>query len=72
MPELAVHGPFDERDLHDDLRPHPVRAQRGSPVAFVNGDLAISIASSRARRSSSSFVSNPVPTLPANTKSSPS
>ena len=27
MAKLAVHRPFDERDLHDDLRPHPVRAQ---------------------------------------------
>src|SRR5262245_10784926 len=46
--------------------------RRGSPVALVNGDLGISIALSRARRSSSSFVSKPVPTFPANTKSSPS
>ena len=36
--QLAVHGPLDERDLHDDLRPHPVRARRGRPVARVNGD----------------------------------
>src|SRR5262245_4354029 len=27
MAQLAVHRPLDEADLHDDLRPHPVRAQ---------------------------------------------
>ena len=27
MAQLAVHGPLDECDLHDDLGPHPVRAQ---------------------------------------------
>src|SRR5262245_54668714 len=27
MAELAVHRPFDEADLHDDLGPDPVRAQ---------------------------------------------
>ena len=70
MAQLAVHRPLDEGDLHDDLRPHPVRAQARQAVAFVNGGFAISSASSRARRSSSSFVSKPVPTLPAKTKSS--
>src|SRR5205814_5435663 len=45
---------------------------RGSPLARVNGDEGISIRSSRARRSSKSFVSKPVPILPANTKSSAS
>src|SRR5689334_10028564 len=45
---------------------------RGNPFAFVNGDFGISRRSSRARRSSSSFVSNPVPILPANTNSSSS
>ena len=39
--------------------------KRGNPVAFVNGVVGISRASSRARRSSSSVVSKPVPTLPA-------
>src|SRR5438874_1714435 len=43
---------------------------RGSPFARVNGDFGISRRSSRARRSSRSFVSKPVPILPANTKSS--
>ena len=38
--------------------------RRGSPTALVNGGVGISSASSRARRSSSSFVSKPVPTLP--------
>ena len=27
MPELAVHGPLDERGLHDNLRTHPVCAE---------------------------------------------
>ena len=27
MPQLVVAGPLDERHLHDDRRPHPVRAQ---------------------------------------------
>src|SRR5262245_34067493 len=42
---------------------------RGSPTAFVNGDFGISSLSRRARSSSNSFVSKPVPTLPAKTKS---
>ena len=44
---------------------------RGSPLAFVNGDSEISSLSSRARRSSNSLVSKPVPILPAKTKSVP-
>ena len=40
---------------------------RGRPFAMVNGDFGISILSSRARKSSSIFVSKPVPTLPAKT-----
>ena len=36
----------------------------GSPEAFVNGDPGCSIASRRARRSSSSLVSKPVPSFP--------
>ena len=43
--------------------------RRGRPVAFVNGDAGSSIASRRSRRSSRSFVSKPVPILPAKTKS---
>src|SRR5262249_39732239 len=43
---------------------------RGNPTALVNGEVGISSASSRARSSSSSFVSKPVPTFPAKTKSS--
>ena len=31
MAQLAVHRPLDERDLHDDLGPHPVRAQARQP-----------------------------------------
>ena len=31
MAKLAVHRPFDEGDLHDDLGPHPVRAQARQP-----------------------------------------
>src|SRR5262245_37473698 len=27
MPQLAVHGPFDESNLDDDLRANPVRAE---------------------------------------------
>src|SRR5262245_4462580 len=30
--ELVVHGPLSERDLHDDLRCHPVRAQARQPL----------------------------------------
>ena len=33
MAQLAVHRPLDERDLHDDLRAHPVRAQARQPDA---------------------------------------
>src|SRR6266446_1755088 len=44
----------------------------GKPVAFVNGDFGSSIASSRLRRSSRSFVSKPVPSFPAKTRSLPS
>src|SRR5688572_1060039 len=40
---------------------------RGRPVAIVKGVLATSSASSRARRSSRSLLSKPVPTFPANT-----
>src|SRR5262245_10260992 len=32
MPQLAVSGPLDEGDLHDDLRTHPVR-----PLAWQAG-----------------------------------
>src|SRR5439155_5580075 len=32
MPQLAVHGPLDEGDLHDDLRARPMRAQAGQPL----------------------------------------
>src|SRR5205814_157141 len=46
--------------------------RRGSPTAFVNGGFVISSGFRRARRSSSSLVSKPVPTFPAKTKSSPS
>src|SRR5919112_4899441 len=45
---------------------------RGSPTDRVNGGFGISSASRRARKSTSSFVSKPVPTFPANTNSSPS
>ncbi len=31
MSQLRVHGPFEERDAHDDLRPHPVRANARQP-----------------------------------------
>src|SRR5262245_56255237 len=31
MAQLAVRGPFDERDLHDQLGPHPVRAFARQP-----------------------------------------
>ena len=34
MPQLAVHRPLGERDLHDDLRPHPVRAQARQAVGL--------------------------------------
>src|SRR5262245_20016721 len=34
VPELAVHGPFDERDLDDDLRPDPVGAQARQAAGF--------------------------------------
>ena len=34
MPELAVHRPLDERDLHDDLGADPVRAQARQPDAL--------------------------------------
>ena len=70
--QLAVVRPLDEGDLDDDLRPHPVHAERGRPSPFVNGVVGISRASRRRRRSRSSAVSKPVPTLPAKTKSSPS
>src|SRR5215471_703486 len=39
--------------------------RRGSPTALVNGDTGISRASRCARNSSSSLVSNPVPSFPA-------
>lgn len=42
---------------------------RGRPMAIVNGDLEIWLFSSRERNSSSSFLSNPVPTFPAKTNS---
>src|ERR1041385_8322967 len=42
---------------------------RGRPFAFVNGGLGISSWSNCARRSRSNLVSNPVPILPAKTKS---
>ena len=32
--QLAVHRPLDERHLHDDLRPHPVRAHARQPVGL--------------------------------------
>ena len=48
----------------DDLGPHPVRAGPRQPDGLRERRLAISSASSRARSSSSSFVSKPVPTLP--------
>src|SRR5262245_2647528 len=47
-------------------------ACRGRPLPFVNGGAWISSGSSRARNSSRSFVSKPVPIFPANAKSSPS
>ena len=31
MAKLAVHRPLDERDLHDDFRTHPVRADSWQP-----------------------------------------
>src|SRR4051794_35963757 len=31
MAKLPVHGPFDEGDLHHDLRTHPVRADARQP-----------------------------------------
>ena len=72
MAQLAVHRPLDEGNLDDDLGAHPVCAHaRKARRPCVNGDFGISSASSLARRSSSSFVSNPVPTLPAKTNSSP-
>ena len=38
MAQLAVHRPLDEGDLHDDLGPHPVRAQaRQADAPCVNG-----------------------------------
>src|SRR5947207_2214002 len=45
---------------------------RGNPVAVVKGDFGSSIASRRLRRSSRSFVSKPVPSFPAKTRSLPS
>src|SRR3954470_965325 len=45
---------------------------RGSPLDLVNGACGVSSAFTRDRNSSSSLVSNPVPTLPAKTKSHPS
>src|SRR5215472_2076361 len=45
---------------------------RGSPAPLVKGHWAISIQSRRARNPTSSFMSKPVPTLPAKTKPSPS
>src|SRR3984893_1626840 len=32
MPQLAVHGPLDEADPHDQLRTYPVRAQARQPL----------------------------------------
>jgi len=32
VPQLAVHGPFDERDLNDNFWTHPVRAQSGQSL----------------------------------------
>src|SRR5438128_6168687 len=36
MPELAVHGPLDEGDLHDNLGTHPMRAQ--ARQSFASGE----------------------------------
>ena len=32
--QLLVDGPFDERDVDDDLRPHPVRTHARQPGGF--------------------------------------
>jgi hypothetical protein len=34
MAQFAVIGPFDETNLHDDLGPHPVRAQTRQTDGF--------------------------------------
>ena len=34
MAQLAVPGPLDEADLHDNLRTHPVRAQARQPLGL--------------------------------------
>src|SRR5687767_4637050 len=34
MPELAVHGPLDETDLHDDGRSDPVGAETGKALGL--------------------------------------
>jgi hypothetical protein len=34
MAQFAVIGPFDEANLHDDLGPHPVRAQTRQTDGF--------------------------------------
>ena len=62
----------------EDIRVLEARASRdsqrrvGVAVRFVNGGAETSSASRRARSSTRSRVSKPVPTFPANTKSSPS
>ena len=65
MAKLAVPGPFDEAYLTTISGRTQCARRRGSPLALVNGVFGISRASSRARRSSSSLVSKPVPIFPA-------
>src|ERR1700743_3182183 len=34
MPQLFVNGPFDEREMHDDLRTHPMPAHARQAGCF--------------------------------------
>ena len=72
MAKLAVHGPLDERDLHDDLGPRP-SAPAGAAGPRLGERRLRRPRSRRAARADRAAAScrSPVPTLPAKTKSSP-